>query len=72
MSERDLLHFVDLARQGKLPGASGGEKAAAAIALVMVDKAVVLDRSARRGFEDWFQHLQADPEEAARSVGLTF
>jgi hypothetical protein len=46
---RDLTHFVELARSGKSPGASGGAQRAHRIAKILLDDAPGLDQQALVG-----------------------
>ena len=59
--DADFTHFCDLAARGIHPGASGGEKAAAALARAAYDHFVLLDFSAQRGFGQWLAFVEQSP-----------
>ncbi len=68
MTDRNLLHLLQLARQGKNPGASGAEKQARKLVLCVLTNAIGLDASATAGIADAMAIVQGSPQEGRETI----
>lgn len=67
-ADRDLAHYLDLARHGHGPRASSGAQRAALIALVIIHEAPGLDHSARRGLKLFIDLAYDSPDRASELI----
>lgn len=68
MSDRNLLHLLQLARHGKHPGASGAERQARKIVSCLLDNAVGIDAKATDGIADLLAAIQGSPQEGRETI----
>lgn len=65
---RSLKHLLTLARRGKLPGSSRGEKQARALVLAILNNAIGLDSEATNGLPVLLRLVQASPQTGVELV----
>lgn len=65
---RSLNHLLTIARRGKSPGSSTGEKQCRALVLAILDNVVGLDGSATNGVPALIRLVQASPQDGVSMV----
>jgi len=68
-SEKDLQHFIDLARKGKHGFCSGGERRARLLAKAILEYAGGLDHSAMNGAREFMEVVAWEHNKAHEMIG---
>jgi len=67
-SKRSVEHLLTLARRGKHPASSGGEKQARKLVQCVLNHAIGLDSQATDGIGKLAKFIQASPQDGTQAV----
>lgn len=69
LERQNFQHFLRLARRGRFPACSSGERAAYKIAMAVIDHCPSLDESACEGLCEFLRRVPLAPMQARELIG---